>query len=331
MNTHPTTPDDVVTEPMCGSKVPTTVLVIGAGAVGGFYGAALARAGAQVTTLHRSDFDHVRQHGIRIDGLERQEIFHPHRVINRLEELPSPPDFLLVSLKALPDPPVAEIIRPAVGKQTVIILLQNGLDIEEPVQQAFPDHEIIAGLAFVCLQKIAPGHIRHLCHGKITLGRHPSGTSPKVRQLADLFTAAGLPCQITDTPARARWIKLVWNAAFNPTSVLAGDLTTEAILSLPEGERLVREIMLEVIEVAAANGHQLPKALIETHLEATRSIPPYHTSMALDHLAGRAMEIDAILGAAVRAAHRVERSAPLLEGLLALMRLLEGKKIGKSE
>ncbi|GAB0057731.1 2-dehydropantoate 2-reductase [Candidatus Magnetaquicoccaceae bacterium FCR-1] len=326
MSPHAPTPTTALDSPLS----PPTVLVIGAGAVGGFYGAALARAGAHVTTLHRSDYEQVRQYGIRIDGLDRQEIFHPHRVIDRLEALPDPPDFLLVSLKALPDPPVAEIIRPAVGDQTAIILLQNGLDIEEPVQTAFPEHEIIAGLAFVCLQKIAPGHIRHLCHGKITLGRHPSGISPKVRQLAALFTAAGLPCQITDTPARARWIKLVWNAAFNPTSVLAGDRTTEEILRLPEGEKLVRDIMREVIEIAAAHGHDLPEGLIEAHLEATRSIPPYHTSMALDHLAGRAMETDAILGAAVRAARRVGHSAPLLEGLWALMRLLEGDGIEKS-
>ncbi|MEO5344915.1 MAG: 2-dehydropantoate 2-reductase [Magnetococcus sp. YQC-9] len=307
---------------------PPNVLIVGTGAVGGFYGAALARAGAVVTTLNRSDFEVVRQHGIRIDGQDRCEIFRPRRVIDHLDQLTTPPDFLLVALKALPEPPVAEIIRPAVGPRTVIILLQNGLEIEEPVQQAFPDNEIIAGLAFVCLQKIAPGLIRHLCHGKITLGRHPGGDSQMLHRLEGLFTTAGIPCQITDTPARARWTKLVWNAAFNPTSVLAGNLTTEEILNRPEGEALVRAIMQEVIGIAAANGHSLPDTLIEDHLAATRSIPPYHTSMALDHMAGRPMEVDAILGAAVRAARRVDRHAPLLEGLYALMKLLEERKGG---
>ncbi|MBF0340643.1 MAG: 2-dehydropantoate 2-reductase [Magnetococcales bacterium] len=302
---------------------PATLLVVGTGAVGGFYGAALARAGVQVSTVHRSDADHVRAHGIRIEGLQGDLHFQPHRVFSRVEEIDTPPDYLLVTLKALPDPPVADIIRPAVGPRTVIILLQNGLGVEEPIQRAFPHNEVITALAFVCLQKIAPGTIRHLCHGKITLGHHPAGITPAVRQLDAWFAAGGVPSHMTETPATARWIKLVWNAAFNPVSVLAGDVTTAEILGVPAGEKLVTRIMQEVIDVAQALGHRFSDTLIEDHLRATRSIPPYHTSMALDHLAGRPLETEVILGAALEAARATSVPTPLLEGVYTLMTLLE--------
>ncbi|MBF0270542.1 MAG: 2-dehydropantoate 2-reductase [Magnetococcales bacterium] len=324
MKQHDTPPGDKHPEKSQDPPSPPTVLIVGTGAVGGFYGAALARAGAQVTTVHRSDFDTVRQHGIHIDSLNGSFLFRPYRVTNRVEACDTP-DFLLVAMKALPGQPVAEIIRPAVGPNTVIIMVQNGLGAEEPVQQAFPNHEIIAGLAFVCLQRTTPGHIQHLCHGKITLGRHPEGISPAVRRLESLFQAGGVPCQVTDSPARARWTKLVWNAAFNPVSVLAGDITTHAMLALPEGEKLIRTLMQEVIGVARALGHPLPDTLIDDHLAATRSVAPYHTTMAQDHMAGRRMELDAILGAAIKAAHSVGSTMPLLENIFILLKLLERK------
>ncbi|NGZ06120.1 MAG: 2-dehydropantoate 2-reductase [Magnetococcales bacterium] len=299
-----------------------SILVVGAGAVGGYYGAALAKAGARVTTVHRSDYEHVRQHGIQIDALDHSEHFRPHQVINRITA-DHVPDYLVVALKALPDSHTSDLIRPAVGPNTVIVMLQNGLHVEETVQQAFPANEVITAMAFVCLQRSSPGHIRHSCHGRITLGRYPTGISPAVQQLGQLFEAGGVPCQLTDTPMTARWIKLVWNAAFNPVSVLAGHATTAAILAQPEGEALVKAIMEEVIAVARAHGHPLPDSLIDTHLTSTRSIPPYHTSMALDHMLGRPLETEVILGAAVRAAQQVGIATPLLTGLYGLMKILE--------
>ncbi|MBF0189624.1 MAG: 2-dehydropantoate 2-reductase [Magnetococcales bacterium] len=324
MTRHDTPLDDKHPENSQLRDAAPRILIVGTGAVGGFYGAALARAGAQVTTVHRSDFDRVKQHGIHIDSLEGMMHFRPHRVVNQVEAADTP-DFLMVAMKALPGLPVAEIIRPAVGPRTVIVMLQNGLGIEEPIQQAFPEHEIIAALAFVCLQRTQPGHIQHLCHGTITLGRHPEGISPAVRHLESLFKAGGVPCRVTDSPARARWTKLVWNAAFNPVSALAGGITTHAILAWPEGEKLIRTLMGEVIAVAKAHGHPLPDTLIDAHLEATRSVAPYHTTMAQDYLAGRPMEIDVILGAALKAAHTVGLTMPLLESIWILLKLQERK------
>lgn len=314
------------TEPGADPAPPTTVLVVGTGAVGGYYGDALARAGALVSTVHRADFDTVRQHGIRIDSIDGDRLFTPHRVLRDVRECPEPPDYLLVCLKALPEIRVEELIRPAVGPRTAIILLQNGIGVEEPIARAFPHNELISALAFICVQRVAPGRIRHLCYGRITFGLYPQGAPESVQRLARLFETAAIPCKITASPVTARWGKLLWNASYNPISVLAGNVTTQEIMDSPECVDLVRHVMREVAEIARAEGHPLPETAIEDNLRATRQMKPYHTSMALDFMAGRPLESEVILGAAIRAGRRHGVPGPCLEGLYGMIRLLEGAK-----
>ncbi|MBF0429512.1 MAG: 2-dehydropantoate 2-reductase [Magnetococcales bacterium] len=308
------------------SQEAPTLLVVGTGAVGGFYGAKLAQAGVQVSTVHRSDFDTVSQNGIHIDSIDGDLHFIPHRVLRRVADCQTPPDYLLVTLKALPDLEIAKIIEPVVGPKTVIILLQNGLGVESPVAHAFPENTLISALAFICVQRVAPGRIRHLCFGRITIGCHPEGPSPAVTQLARLFQSAHIPCHVTESPAMARWSKLVWNASFNPISVLAGNATTKEMLDLPESVELIRNIMKEVINIARATGHPLSDGLIEENLQATRQMQPYHTSMALDFMAGRPLETEAILGTAIRIGRKAGIATPCMEGVYALLKLLEKPK-----
>lgn len=297
---------------------PLEVLVVGAGAVGGFYGAQLARAGASVSTVHRSDFDAVRQNGIHIDGLSGPVHFVPRRVLRRVADFPGVPDCILVCLKVLPEVDLAALIRPAVGPETTIVLLQNGVEIEQPVADAFPDNEVVSGLAFICVQRTAPGHIRHTCYGRLTLGRHPSGESACARRLAELFERSGTPCRVSMSVGTDRWRKLVWNAPFNPLSVLL-QATTREILAQPETVRLVEAVMAEVCRVAAAAGHPLPEDVVEKNLRETHRMQPYRTSMLLDHQAGRRLEVEAILGHALAAARRVDVPVPHLETLYGLL------------
>ncbi|MBF0178862.1 MAG: 2-dehydropantoate 2-reductase [Magnetococcales bacterium] len=298
------------------------ILVVGSGAVGGFYGGKLARAGARVATVQRSDFEVIRQRGFAIESIDGDFHFTPHEVLRHAGEYTTPPEYLLVTLKSLPELDIPALIRPAVGPGTVIVLLQNGIDIEEPVARAFPENTLISALAFVCLQRIAPGRIRHLCFGRVTIGLYPSGASESVQRLARLFQAGGVPCQITEQPLAARWAKLVWNAAFNPVSVLAGHATTTEMLAMPACEQLIIKIMKEIVDVARAAGHELPESTVADNLRATRRMEPYLTSMALDHMANRPLESEAILGAAIRHGERHGIPTPCLSGLYAMLTLL---------
>lgn len=300
---------------------PLHILVVGTGAVGGYYGAQLAKAGALVSTTHRSDWAAVAADGIRIEGMHGLYHFRPAQVLQQVADYGGFPDYILVALKVLEEISVAEIIRPVVGPATTILLLQNGVEIEQPVAKAFPDNPILSGLAFVCLSRTSPGHILHTCYGHLTIGRFPGGPSSAAQPLARLFEAAGTPCTVSENIALDRWKKLVWNAAFNPISVLAQS-TTREILDHPPTAQLAQRLMEEVCQVAAAAGYPLPEETIQKNLDATHRMKPYKTSMLLDYQSGRPMEVEAILGNAIQTAKRHQIPVPALEMLYAPLSLL---------
>ncbi|MBF0184812.1 MAG: 2-dehydropantoate 2-reductase [Magnetococcales bacterium] len=300
---------------------PPQLLVVGTGAVGGYYGAQLAKAGATVSTVHRSDYAVIRERGIQIDGLQGSSLFRPAHVLQQVEIQEQAPDYILVALKVLEEIDTASIIRPAVGKKTVILLLQNGIETEQRIADAFPDNEILSGLAFVCLSRTAPGRIAHSCYGHLAIGRYPRGESQAAHQLAALFEQSGTACVVSDDIGLERWKKLVWNAAFNPLSVLSRATTAE-ILANPAASHLVEQVMREVCRIAEAAGYRLPDGIVEKNLAATRKMKPYKTSMLLDYLSGRSMEVEAILGNVVRAADRCGIAAPHLQSLYGALSLL---------
>lgn len=298
------------------------ILVIGAGAIGGFYGGLLAKAGAEVSVVCRSDYDLVKQQGYRIDsGDLGQWQFKPKHVLQHASEYQEDADYLLLCTKITADIDRVDLIRDAVRPSTVIVFIQNGVGVEAELQQAFPNNELVSGLAFVCCNRLQAGEIRHLAYGRLMLGNLPGGVSAKTRHLQQLFRQSGIECDVNDDIIAGRWQKCVWNAPFNPLSVLSGGLPTLSILQ--QQESLVRRIMREVCDIAASCGHPLSDDVIETNIQNTYAMPPYKTSMLLDFERGHAMETEAILGNAVRAARCNGIACPTLETLYALMQLRE--------
>lgn len=299
------------------------ILVVGTGAIGGFYGSLLARSGNRVAVLARSDYDHIRAHGIRLRSDSRlgQWHFAPDEVVRDAAELAVKPDVVLLCIKVVANADRAGLIRAALGTDTAIALLCNGVEIEHDIAAAFPNRELISGLAFICVTRTAPGEIRHQAYGRLALGNFPSGCSPKTQALAAAFASAGIDCTTHTGIVAARWQKCLWNAAFNPLSVLSGGLSTAAILDSQED--FIRDIMREVQAIAEALGHQLAPDIVDQQIESTQRMPPYKTSMLLDFEAGRPMETEAILGNAVRAGRRAGVACPHLESLYALMQLRE--------
>ncbi|MGZ8096373.1 MAG: ketopantoate reductase family protein [Methylosarcina sp.] len=298
------------------------VLVVGAGAIGGFYGALLAKAGAEVAVVCRSDYDAVKRQGFTIQshalGTWR---FRPSRIIRQAGDFQGEADYLLLCTKVIPDLDRASLIREAVSPGTAIVLIQNGVEIEQEIQSAFPRNEIISGLAYICCNRVKPGTLVHLAFGRLTLGSLSGPISPKTHELCGLFNRAGIECQESADIVAERWKKCVWNAPFNPLSVLSGGLPTSDILQ--SQEIFVRRIMRDICRIARALGHFLPDQVIETNIENTRIMPPYKTSMLLDYEQGRPMETEAILGNALRAGQRAGLATPYLESVYALMKLRE--------
>jgi 2-dehydropantoate 2-reductase len=298
------------------------ILVVGTGAVGGFYGGKLAQSGAHVSTLCRSDYEVVEANGVTVKSCWGDFTYTPAEVVQHAGDYSEQPDYILIALKALPEIEVADIIRDAVSPHTAIILLQNGINIEESLHKAYPDNELISGLAFICAVRTEPGIIHHMDYGRLVLGRYPQGDSDRVKDLVELFDTSGVPCETSNQVMLDRWKKLLWNAPFNTISVLGGGIDTCAILENKESAILAREIMKEVCCVASASGYELPQETIDRHLEDTKKMKPYKTSMLVDYELGRPMEVEVILGNVTRIAKHKGIAVPNLDCTYALMKLL---------
>jgi len=298
------------------------ILIVGAGAVGGFYGGKLSQAGAEVSVVCRSNYEAVRNRGIVIRSGTGDFEFKPKYVLRYSEEYPETPDYVIITTKALPEIPLASIIKPVVKSETGIVLLQNGIDIEVSIAHEYPKHDLISVLAFIGVSQIEHGIIWHQDYGRVELGLYPKGISKKTRVLLDLFSKAGIEATVTETIMASRWKKLVWNAPFNPLSVLAGGVETHTLLSDPHTRELIKRVMTEVVALARHDGYILPSEIIKKNIEVTEKMPSYKTSMLLDYEARRPMEVEAILGNAIKKAEQFGVPTPYLYALYSLLKLV---------
>jgi len=301
----------------------TRVLVVGAGAIGCLYGSKLSEAGMSVSlvshSLAMSCGNNVAQ--IQIDSSWGNRTFTPAAVYASLAEA-APADILLVSAKTLDTPQLIQSVAKTMSTQTkAILLLQNGIHIENPWIAAFPNTTIISGLAFVCCFRLSPQDICHQDYGRLMIGDFPTGISATTQMLADAWQQTGVPALASETIQLSRWKKLIWNAAFNPLSVIQNQNTQE-ILATAEGEALARAIMTEVQRLAAADGYTLTDADIQRNITDTRNMAPYKTSMLLDYENKRPLEVEAILGNALRFATEKGIDVPQIEALYTQLKNL---------
>ncbi len=311
------------------ADAPARVLIIGAGAIGAFYGGVLARAGCDVSVVARSDFGAIAAEGFRVESRIGDLSFRPAQVLRASGEYRGEADYVLVALKLVPGIDRVALLAPALAPQSTIVLVQNGIGIEDEVAGAFPGHELLSGVAYAAVSREAPGRIRHHSqYTRLILGRYPRGASPAAERLLALLERGGTHCAWTDDIVGARWQKCAWNTVFNPISALGGGLGTKDILSGDDPIAFVRAAIGEVCAIAAADGHPLAPDTPEQQIAGTLRMPNYVSSMGQDRLAGRPMETEALIGNAVRIARRLGVDAPRLEALYALLRMAEAKSGG---
>ncbi|WP_348765206.1 2-dehydropantoate 2-reductase [uncultured Salinisphaera sp.] len=290
----------------------TRVVVVGAGAIGSFYGAILKRAGCHVSVVLRSEYEAVKADGFQIDSPLGELSYRPDAVYRDGDTPEGEADYVICCVKVLPSIDRGALIKPWVGEHTRIVLIENGIDIEREVADALPNNPIISCLAFIAVSRVAPGKIEHKAFGSLTMGAWPEGITDACRDIAERFEAGGIDVKLSDAVVGERWRKSLWNTPFNPLSVLAGGADTVTLLDTPGGEALARAMMAEVCAVAAADGHPMPEDAIDKNIAGTRKMPAYINSMALDYLNGRPMEIQAILGNVVALAEQHGVSTPRL-------------------
>ncbi len=305
--------------------------IIGSGAIGGFYGGMLARAGFEVHFLLRSEYAAVKAQGLLINSRDLGELrLEKVHAYQRVEEMPAC-DWLLVGAKSTSKAAIAPLLVQAAAPGAKILLLQNGLGVEDLVRPFLPASlHLLGGLCFIGVQRKEPGVIEHLGYGEVRLGYHsgPAADATTRQNILEegsaFFTAAGIKCPIATDLVQARWQKLVWNMAYNGLSVLL-DCGTARLTSDPDSRELVRDIMREVMAGAACCGHALPPGLEEQMLATTERLPDYLPSMYLDHAQHRAMELEAIYAAPLAAVRQAGGAMPKIEALHQALRFIESR------
>jgi len=320
------------------------IAVVGCGALGSYYGAKLCRDGREVHFLLRSDYEVVRRQGVTIRS--RDGDFNVRPKCARTPEQIGIADLVLIGLKTTANDQFPGLLRPLVGPRTAVLTLQNGLGNEEKLAALFPVGQILGGLCFVCLNRIAPGVVHHLDHGRVVLGEFQRWPEPRTHDIASMFCRAGIPCEVTDDLACAHWEKLVWNIPFNglgvascagieamnrdalpPAATRRACLTTDQLLADPRWEQLVRELMHEVIAAAGALGLKIAPELVEKQITRTRTMGAYKASTLIDFERGQPLELESLFLEPLRRARHARVDSPRLEALCSVLTQLNGSAI----
>lgn len=263
--------------------------IVGSGGIGAYYGAKLARAKKEVHFLFHSDYQYVVDHGLQINSYKGN--FHLDRV-NAYHDTTNMPkvDCVIVAIKTVKEEILKNLLPPLLSKDTLVLLIQNGIGVEADVQRMFPETALAAGVALICSAKTKPGVVDHLDLGHINIGNY-SCKDNKVKELVKDFTEADLKADEADY-LEARWKKAVWNMPFNGMTV-ALNTQTDKLVAFKPTEKLIHEQMCEVIEAAQILGvKNINMNYADQIIASTRLMTPYSPSMKLDYDFHRPMEID---------------------------------------
>lgn len=298
------------------------ILIAGAGAVGGFFGAVLTRAGHDVAFLARgANLAALRATGITVESIDGD--FHVPRLtaVDDVAGL-APFDLVLFTVKSYDTAAVARQIAPAVRPDTIVLSLQNGIENETLLAAVLDLPPLMGAMTEIGAELVAPGVVRHVAEGTIFFGEITGHESQRGRNLAALLGAAGIRHHFSRDILVQLWNKLMWNAAHNAVTAITRT-TAGAAAALPATAAVLRAAMHEVVAVARAQGILLDPQRVEAVVAFSRErLGALRTSMLQDMERGRRLEYDAINGAVVRFGEAVDVPTPVnrtLYGLLAAL------------
>lgn len=306
--------------------------IIGTGAIGGFYGLLLARAGHDVHFLLRSEYAAVAERGLQLNSVVHGALtLAPVQAYRNIEDMPQC-DWLLVGAKTTANAELAPLIARAAAPGAKVVLLQNGLAVEDELRPLLPDDlHLLGGLCYICVHRSAPGVIEHQALGAINLAYHSGPAADEALRLAlveegvGLLRGAGLESTPMRDLAQTRWQKLVWNAPYNGLSVLL-DADTRRLMSNPDSRALVKGIMQEVVQAAQALGYSMPEHYASKLLSATDKMPDYLPSMYHDFAQGRPAELHAIYEVPLTAADAIGFDMPKVRALYQALRFIQARQ-----
>jgi 2-dehydropantoate 2-reductase len=298
------------------SSIP--VAVMGAGAVGCYFGGMLARGGHPVTLIARPQ--HVQ--AIRSGGLRMETRAFDERVQVQASTDPAAvrgAALVLFCVKSIDTEAAGLEMKPHLASDALVLTLQNGVDNADRLRTVLPPGQVAAAVVYVATEMAGPGHVRH--HGRGELVIEPAGAS---QEAARMLIAAGIPTEVSDNVRSALWTKLIINCAYNPVSAIAQLPYGQAV----QGEgvpQVMRDVVDECLAVAAADGVRLSGDIHAIVRKLVESMPAQYSSTAQDLARGKRTEIDHLNGWVVRRGEALGVATPANRALWALVKLLERK------
>jgi 2-dehydropantoate 2-reductase len=299
-----------------------SIAVVGAGAIGSYYGARLALAGHDVRFLMRSDLARVRAHGLTLREKDATRHLSNVSAFGRVEDI-GPVDLVVVALKTTSNAALPSLLPPLLHAHTAILTLQNGLGNEELIASFVGAHRVLGGLCYIGVTRESPGEVvGYHTPGRMTLGEFQRSSGDRLQRVAALFAGIGVKTRAVQNLAEARWQKLIWNVPFNGLAIVGGGISTDRILADPALAAQVRPLMDEVARAARHFGYEVPETFIQSQIDVTPGMGPYQPSSLVDFLAGREVEVEAIWGEPLRRARSAGLPMPRLAALYAELKRL---------
>jgi 2-dehydropantoate 2-reductase len=314
-------------------------LIVGAGAIGGYIGARMAHAGADVTLFARGP--HLRamqEHGVQVKSAEGDFVARP-TIAGSLEKV-GPVDVVFLGVKAHSLPQLAPHLKPVLGPETTVVSTQNGipwwyfqgfggeweglrLERVDPggvISSAIEARQVVGSIVYFSTEITSPGVIQHMEGNRISIGEPDASRSERCRRIAEALIASGLRCPVTTRIRHEIWVKVLGNASLNPVSALTR-ATLAQMLRDPGVSTVIRNIMQEVEAVSRKLGMELPVS-IEQRMAGAEKVGEHKTSMLQDLEMGRPMELEALVGSVVELGERVGLSMPYTRTVYNCAKLL---------
>jgi len=288
--------------------------IVGTGAIGGWYAALLAEAGHEVHCLARSDSQAIQDNGITIRNKGQERMV---RVASASPDAGTigPCDLIVVTIKSTSNHALPELVRPLLGPTSIVVTLQNGMGNVESLAKLLPIERVVAGLCFVCINRLAPAVIDTSLAGYVRMAAATGPINAAVESCVATFAGAGVDCQAEASLESVLWKKLCWNIPFNGLSIAGGSITTDLILANPALNERAYVLMKEVQAAAVARGHGFEDTHIKRQFVVTVGMGPYRPSSLIDFVEGREVEVEGIWG------------EPLRRGLAAGVKMPETEKL----
>jgi 2-dehydropantoate 2-reductase len=302
------------------------IAIVGAGAVGTYYGGKLTAGGADVHFLVRSGFDALRQRGLHITGPGEDVRVSRVNCYRSTEEI-GKCDVVLIALKTTSNHELVGLLPPLLDEETMLVTMQNGLGNEEFLATHFGAERVLAALCFICAWRSAAGLVHRYDHGLARIGEYGRKPEPRTHALAAEFQRCGIKANVVENLELERWRKLVWNIPFNGLSIAAGGIHTGAILRDSGLYESTIGLMHEVICAANKCGLPLNHSAADEQIRATETMGDYKPSSLIDFEAGKPLEMEAIWGEPLRRAQAAGAEVPRLQQLYSILKALEQSRV----